>query len=214
MLADLSGTILTLLGISGIGAIAAKGTDQKRNTISAENRAWLLRKNWIPTAKTPVDPSNASWRDFFTTNGEFDVYRYQSFVFSFVVVVALVVAGVTQLSTFSIPETVLGILGLSQAVYIGGKLVTTTNIGDLNSAIVDLRDRERKFRDDATVKKSGSASPACLPITLIRTRRRMWPRCLRRKPASLSIRLRWNRRWTRTRPVTDWRERRSRPRIF
>ena len=158
MLADLSGTILTLLGISGIGSTIAKGTDQKRITISAENRAWLLRKNWIPTAKTPVDPSNASWRDFFTTNGEFDVYRYQSFVFSFVVVVALVVAGVTQLSTFSIPETVLGILGLSQAVYIGGKLVTTTNIGDLNSAIVDLRDRERKFRDDATVKKSGSVA--------------------------------------------------------
>ena len=80
MLADLSVTILTLLGISGIGATIAKGADQQRNTISAENRAWLLRKGWIPTAKTPVDVSNASWRDFFTTNGEFDVYRYQSFV--------------------------------------------------------------------------------------------------------------------------------------
>lgn len=155
MLADLSGTILTLLGISGIGAIAAKGADQQRNTISAENRAWLLRKNWIPTAKTPVDASNASWRDFFTTNGQFDVYRYQSFVFSFVVIAALIAAGVTQLSTFTIPDTVLGIVGLSQVVYIGGKLVMTTNISDLNTAIGDLRDRERKFRDDATIKKSG-----------------------------------------------------------
>ena len=155
MLANLSGTILTLLGISGIGSTIAKGADQKRITISAENRAWLLRKNWIPSAKTPVDPSNASWRDFFTTNGEFDVYRYQSFVFSIVVVIALVVAGVTQLSTFTIPETVLGIIGLSQAVYIGGKLVTTTNISDLNSAITNLRDQEKKFRDDATVRKSG-----------------------------------------------------------
>jgi hypothetical protein len=155
MLADLSGTILTLLGISGIGAVAAKGTDQQRNTISAENRAWLLRKNWIPAAKTPVDASNASWRDFFTTNGQFDVYRYQSFVFSFVVIAALIAAGVTQLSTFTIPDTVLGIVGLSQVVYIGGKLVTTTNISDLNTAIGNLRDQERKFRDDATMKKSG-----------------------------------------------------------
>jgi len=154
-LADLSGTILTLLGINGIGATLAKGADQQRNTISAENRAWLLRKNWIPTAKTPVDASNASWRDFFTTNGEFDVYRYQSFVFSLVVMVALIAAGVTQLSTFSIPDTILGIVGLSQAVYIGGKLVTPTNISDLNSAIADLRDRERKYRDAATTKKSG-----------------------------------------------------------
>lgn len=155
-LADMSGTILTLLGISGIGAVAAKGTDQQRNTILAENRAWLLRKNWIPTAKTPVDTSNASWRDFFMTNGEFDVYRYQSFVFSVVVMAALIGAGVTQLSSFSIPDTVLGIVGLSQAVYIGGKLVTPTNMSDLNSAIADLRDRERKFRDAATVKKPGA----------------------------------------------------------
>ena len=158
MLADLSSTILTLLGISGIEAIAAKGTDQKRNTISAENRAWLLRKNWIPTAKTPVDASKASWRDFFTTNGEFDVYRYQSFVFSIVVMAALIGAGVTQLSTFTIPDTVLGIVGVSQMVYIGGKLVTPTNMQDLNAAITDLRDRECKFRDDATVKKSGPVS--------------------------------------------------------
>ena len=158
MLADLSATVLTLLGISGIAGTIAKGTDQHRNTISAENRAWLLRKNWIPTAKTPVDMSRASWRDFFTTNGEFDVYRYQSFVFSLVVMGALVVlilVGEAQLSTFSIPETVLGIVGLSQAVYIGGKLVTPTSTQDLNSAIADLRDRERKFRDDVTVKKSG-----------------------------------------------------------
>jgi hypothetical protein len=155
MLADLSVTILTLLGISGIGATIAKGADQQRNTISAENRAWLLRKGWIPTAKTPVDVSNASWRDFFTTNGEFDVYRYQSFVFSFVVLVALITAGVTQLGTFSIPDTILGIVGLSQAVYIGGKLVTPTNMSDLNTALSDLRDQEKKFRDMATAKKPG-----------------------------------------------------------
>ena len=153
MLADLSGTILTLLGISGIGAIAAKGTDQQRNTISPENRAWLIRKNWIQAAKQPVDASNATWRDFFTTNGQFDVYRYQSFVFSFVVVAALIAAGVTELSTFTIPDTVLGIVGLSQVVYIGGKLVTSTSMSDLNAALNDLRDKERKFRDDATAKK-------------------------------------------------------------
>jgi hypothetical protein len=167
MLADLSGTILTLLGISGIGAIAAKGTDQHRNTISAENRAWLLRKNWIPAAKTPIDASNASWRDFFTTDGQFDVYRYQSFVFSLVVVAALVAAGVTQLSTFTIPDTVLGIVGLSQVIYIGGKLVTTTNVSDLNTAIADLRDRERKFRDDATVKKPGPVASLQEAIQLV-----------------------------------------------
>jgi hypothetical protein len=40
----------------------------------------------------------------------------------------------------------LGILGLSQVVYIGGKLVTPTSMADLNKSIDDLRQAEKKFR--------------------------------------------------------------------
>ena len=138
-LVDLSGSILTLLGISGIGATIAKGTDSQRNTLSADNRAWLLRHGWIPMAKTVVDPSNATGRDFFTTDGVFDVYRYQSFIFGLVVIGGLIAAGANQLSTFIVPNTILGIVGLSQVVYIGGKLVTPTNISDVNAAIAGLR---------------------------------------------------------------------------
>jgi hypothetical protein len=116
-LVDLSGSILTLLGISGIGATIAKGTDSQRNTLSADNRAWLLRHGWIPMAKTVVDPSNATWRDFFITDGVFDVYRYQSFIFGLVVIGGLIAAGVNQLSTFVVPNTILGIVGLSQGLY-------------------------------------------------------------------------------------------------
>jgi hypothetical protein len=156
MLTDISGTILTLLGISGIGATVAKGADAQRNNLSAENRAWLLRRGWIPMVKATVDPSNASWRDFFTTDGVFDVYRYQSFIFALVVIGALIAAGVAQLSTFVIPDTILGIVGLSQVVYIGGKLVTPTNMSDLNAAIAGLRTEETKFKDAARTAKQGT----------------------------------------------------------
>jgi hypothetical protein len=154
-LSDLSSTILALLGISGLGATVAKGADAQRTTLSAENKAWLLRKGWLPSAQKEIDPSTAIWRDFFTTDNEFDVYRYQSFIFGLVVVVALIAAGVTQLATFTIPDTILGIVGLSQAVYIGGKLVTPTNITDVNAALTDLRDQEKKLRDAAGAKKQG-----------------------------------------------------------
>jgi hypothetical protein len=157
-LPDLSGTILTLLGISGIGSVIGKGADAQRNTISPENGAWLLRRTWMPARTTTLDTSNASWRDLFSTNGEFDVYRYQSFIFALVVGITLLAAGVTQLSSFTIPETILGIVGLSQVVYIGGKLVVRTNMSDLNAAISDLRDREQKFRDAATTKKGGAVA--------------------------------------------------------
>ena len=92
-------------------------------------------RNWIQVGKGPVDNSKASWADFFSTDGEFDVYRYQSFIFALVVGGALIAAGVSQLSTFTIPDTILGIVGLSQAVYIAGKLVTRTNMADLNGTL-------------------------------------------------------------------------------
>jgi hypothetical protein len=156
MLTDLSLTVLTLLGINGLGATLAKGADTDRNTISGDNKAWLLRRNWIQVGKGPVDNSKASWADFFSTDGEFDVYRYQSFIFALVVAGALIAAGVSQLSTFTIPDTILGIVGLSQAVYIGGKLVTRTNMADLNDAIADLRDREKKLRGMAVAANQGA----------------------------------------------------------
>ena len=53
MLTDISGTILTLLGISGIGATVAKGADAQRNNLSAENRAWLLRRAGFRWPKQP-----------------------------------------------------------------------------------------------------------------------------------------------------------------
>ncbi|WP_271575149.1 hypothetical protein [Bradyrhizobium sp. CCBAU 11361] len=166
-LVDLSGSILTLLGISGIGATIAKGTDSQRNTLSADNRAWLLRHGWIPMAKTVVDSSNATWRDFFTTDGVFDVYRYQSFIFGLVVIGGLIAAGVNQLSTFVVPNTILGIVGLSQVVYIGGKLVTPTNISDLNAAIVGLRTEEQKLKAAAVAKKQGQVASLAEAIPLV-----------------------------------------------
>lgn len=160
MLSELSGTVLTLLGINGLGATIAKGADANRNTLSGENYAWLLRRGWVQARRDLADNSQAVWSDFFTTNGEFDVYRYQSFLFSLVVAFAMIATGIGQLSSFVIPDTVLGIVGLSQAVYIGGKLVTRTNMTDLNTAISDLRDREKKLRDTAATARQALAGAA------------------------------------------------------
>jgi hypothetical protein len=154
VLSDISSTVLLLLGISGVGSTIAKGADAQRTTISPDNRGWLLRKGWL-SLNPLAQPNVAQWQDLFTTDGEFDVYRYQSFIFSLAVGVALIAGGVTQLSSFTIPDTLLGILGLSQAVYIGGKLVTPTTMADLNKAIVELRDLETKFRTAVSTARPG-----------------------------------------------------------
>lgn len=165
VLTDISSTVLLLLGIAGIGSTVAKGADNSRTTITPENKAWLLRKQWLPSTLNPNN-IDAHWRDLFTTDGEFDVYRYQSFIFSIVVGGALIIGGVTQLSSFEIPQTLLGILGLSQIVYIGGKLVTPTSMADLNKSIDDLRQAEKKFRMAAITANSG-VLPANLTAAVV-----------------------------------------------
>jgi hypothetical protein len=81
---------------------------------------------------------------------------------------ALIIGGVTQLSSFEIPQTLLGILGLSQVVYIGGKLVTPTSMADLNKSIGDLREAEKKFRAAAIAANNGVLPPN-LPAALAPT---------------------------------------------
>jgi hypothetical protein len=68
------------------------------------------------------------------------------------------------LSSFEIPQALLGILGLSQVVYIGGKLVTPTTMADLNNAIGDMRNLEQKVRV-AAVAANNNALPVVLDPT-------------------------------------------------
>jgi hypothetical protein len=144
VLSDLSTTVLTLLGIAAIGSTAAKATDVQRNRIDFDNWAWFIGKNWLPAGGL-AEINHAKWRDIVTSDGEFDVYRYQCCIFSLVVGGALLAAGINQLASFSIPETLLGVLGLSQVVYVAGKLVTPPSFSDLNKSTSDLRALEKQF---------------------------------------------------------------------
>jgi hypothetical protein len=144
-LTDLSSTILLLLGIAAVGSTTAKATDAKQNSFSAENWRWLVNKDWLKPGK-PAPSKVARWSDLVTTDGEFDVYRYQSCIFSLVVGGALMFVGAYQLASFNIPETLLGLLGLSQVVYVTGKLVSPTAIADADKEITALRLREQNLK--------------------------------------------------------------------
>lgn len=162
LLVELSSTILTLLGIAGVGATLAKGADLQRTTLTPDNRAFLVRKQWL-TSPDINHGNKPKWNDLLTTGKEFDVYRFQSLIFSVAVGAALFIGGVTQLSSFTIPQTLLGILGLSQAVYIGGKIVTPTNMVTLNATLDDLRALELKFQDAVKAANGGIVPQALTP---------------------------------------------------
>jgi hypothetical protein len=163
LLSDLSPTILILMGIAGVGTAAAKATDVSRNRLGFENWAWLIRKGWLPEGGLAA-VNVARWRDIVTTDGEFDVYHFQNLIFSAVVGGALVIVGLSDLASFSIPETLLGILGLSQVVYIGGKLVAPPAVSELNAATTALRELERDFVVTAARTPDPAPPPGTNPL--------------------------------------------------
>ena len=148
VLSDLSTTILELLGISGIGAAAAKGTDSSKSNLDPANLTWLYNKGWYDSPSVVAQPE-PNFYDLISNDGSFDVYRFQSFVFTVAVGVALLIGGIAQLASFTIPQNILGILGLSQIVYIAGKVVSANDATRLNAAVTELRDAEAEFRKAA-----------------------------------------------------------------
>jgi Asp/Glu/hydantoin racemase len=78
---------------------------------------------------------------------------------------ALLVNGGTELASFTIPQTLLGILGLSQAVYIGGKAVGTSAVAELDGAVTSARAAEAKLIAAATAKPVDAATGvAAVPV--------------------------------------------------
>jgi len=144
VLSDLSPTVALLLGISAVGAAVAQKTTTTRDRLDFQNWAWLVKKKVIPI--NPAEKAEPRWGDLVVTNREFDVYKLQTLIFSIVVAVALLVGGEERLASFSVPDTLLGILGLSQVVYVAGTLARPASIGDLDQALTNLREMETKLQ--------------------------------------------------------------------
>lgn len=154
MLSDLSQTVLILLGISAVGAAASKATDVKSNRLTFANWVWMIRKQWLPPGGLAA-VNIAKWSDLVTSDGEFDVYRFQMLIFSLVVGVSLLGIGLYGLASFDMPANLLGLLGLSQVVYIGGKLVAPPSCAELDGAVTALRELEGKFKEKAATQNQG-----------------------------------------------------------
>jgi len=164
-LTELSQTVLLLMGISGLGATAAAGTELSKNRLDFDNWSWLISREWLPPGGV-AEENVATWKDIVTTGGEFDATRFQMVTFSLLVGGALLWAGadLMDLSSFEIPTALLGILGLSQVVYVAGKLTAPPAISELNTQLQKLRKAESEFTD--TLSKINVGPLAATTITM------------------------------------------------
>ena len=180
-LTNLSGDVLYLLGIGAIGSGGAKVVALRRQRLSFENWAWLKRKGWI---KEDIGRSRRPprWADLVNSDGKFDVFKFQSIVVSLIVGFGLLIAGVVGpdearagaeamadksgsmeaakgLAAFSIPEGLLGLLGLSQVAYIGGKVTAPAPVEELDQRLNKVRELEGKFREAVALAWNKSKAP-------------------------------------------------------
>lgn len=148
VLSDISPDILLLLGISAAGATGSAVTDSMKTRLSFENWSWVRNYKWLTVyekgASQTTDPNLARWRDLLKTNDDFDIYKFQLVIVSIVVGAGLLGSDLMSLSKFTIPPNLLGLLGLSNAVYIAGKAVGTS-FAELNDTVAKLRAAEKDW---------------------------------------------------------------------
>jgi hypothetical protein len=98
--------------------------------------------------------------DLVTTAGEFDPYKFQMLTFSAVVGIALLIIGVNGLADFAIPQSLLGIIGLSQVTYVSGKAFGSGSMAELDDALTKLREIEAKFLQKSAAEWPPKRPPA------------------------------------------------------
>lgn len=140
-LGNLSQDVLLLIGISAGGAAGSAATVAVRQRLTLENWCWLDKKGWLAA----LPPGRARWRDLLMEGEELQVSKFQMLAFNLVVAGALLSSGLGGMAEFAIPSGLLGVLGLSQVVYLSGKAVGPSNFNELNRKLDDLRKLEQKF---------------------------------------------------------------------
>jgi hypothetical protein len=131
-----SASVLALAGITLAGSTVAAAASKP--SLEPANRMWLYGTGVIPRVRrTPV------WTDLIASEGEVDITRMQALGFSLFAAVAVVFQGAQDLGSFTIPEQLNYLIGLSQAVYIAGKALPVDSLKRLNADLDALRTAER-----------------------------------------------------------------------
>lgn len=148
------GDLAILLGIAGSGTVLGKATDKARLMLSQENFSWLREKKWIENdlIKGKRDTRKPQLFDLITTDGKWDISRFQAFGFTLLIGIALLWKGIqidipngTETFDFSIGQTYLALIGASQGLYVGGKFSQKDSIKQLDVKLDQVREKERAF---------------------------------------------------------------------
>lgn len=132
--------LLALMGISAAGAMGSQLTSQ---TKEAPVRAFLQAKRWHHAPQDPSRKRAPSFQDLVSSNGTLDVYKFQMLIFSLLVGCYVAANGSIDLDKVQISDSMLGLLGISQLVYVGAKATSdqVSAFNDRASVLLQVRNR-------------------------------------------------------------------------
>jgi hypothetical protein len=142
-LSNISTDLLLLLGISAVGAGGAKFTQTLKIGLKPETARFLIGKGWFDWKPLPAR-THATLGKILLTDDRLDVYKFQMAIFTVVVACYVLSAGQSDLGEVKISETMLYLIGISQGVYVGGKVVTDRTT-DLENAVAKMMELEKKI---------------------------------------------------------------------
>jgi hypothetical protein len=143
-LLSLTSQMMALLGIAGAGSVLAR---------------WIAMRSGGSTSQAPggggaADPSNGEFElwQMLSTNGQFDLLKLQILVFT-LLIGAYVAWRIAENGAFpTLDDNTLLLLGVSQSVYLGGKLGATTSIAQAVGIKRDL-DMQTAARADLEAER-------------------------------------------------------------
>jgi hypothetical protein len=141
--------VLLLMGIVAAGGTGAKVSEHFSQSIKSSTLVWLNKRNWV---QRDADYKLAHLVQ--DKRGKFDIFRFQALIFSILVAFFLLFSvGQSGLEDVELPTSILGVLGLSQVTYIGGKTIPSNTLGDLDEAVKTFEAMPSGTPDEVAAKE-------------------------------------------------------------
>lgn len=146
-LPGISQDIIALLGWPAASKLGSVAISNSRLRLSLENWNWLIDSNYLRQGNT-IDPrEGASFKHLILTDGTFDPLRFQLFVFSFLIGLAILLGN--DISNFTSSNWNNFLVG-SNAIYLGGKALAPSVLKELDERIDAIRNRKTELIEAST----------------------------------------------------------------
>jgi len=168
-LSNIPASMLLLLGIGAGNSVASKTTDAAKNRLSFDHWSWLRQRGWLKVYEEGCSDTgekrnrqHTKWGDLLKTGPGMDVYKLQMAGFSVVIALAYLIKVLKtgDTSKFEIDSNMLSLLGVSNAVYVGGKIITPNSFGELNSKMGELIAAEKSLVEKVLADPGAIPSPS------------------------------------------------------